>query len=146
MVDDSHDGSMDDTLAQGGSDAPTLAAPPGPPASVVPVELEGSRYRLGEQLGRGGMGEVLLAQDELIGREVAVKRIRSDKPSAEELARFLREARLQGRLEHPAVVPVHDLAFDAVGKPFFVMKRISGTAMSARPSTSASPRTCSGAM
>ena len=130
MVDDSHDGSLDDTLEQGGSDAPTLAAPSGPAASGVPVELEGSRYRLGEQLGRGGMGEVLLAHDELIGREVAVKRIRSEKPSAEELSRFLREARLQGRLEHPAVVPVHDLAFDAGGRPFFVMKRISGTAMS----------------
>jgi serine/threonine-protein kinase len=117
--------------------APTTSAPtivPGAATSLalprVPSELDGSRYRLGEQLGRGGMGEVLVAHDELIGREVAVKRIRSEHPTAEALARFLREARLQGRLEHPAVVPVHDLAFDAAGRPFFVMKRISGTAMS----------------
>jgi serine/threonine protein kinase len=87
------------------------------------------RYRFGEVLGEGGMGEVLLAHDEHIGREVAVKRIRSTDPSAEELSRFLREARVQGRLEHPAVVPVHDLAVDRDGRPFFVMKRLTGTTM-----------------
>jgi serine/threonine-protein kinase len=158
MVDDRDDGSSDDTalqsdeqellqrqrakrprtdpaiantLAAGTNSGPTLAVSPHPEgAARVPSELEASRYRLGEQIGRGGMGEVLLAHDELIGREVAVKRIRSEHPSSEALARFLREARLQGRLEHPAVVPVHDLAFDPAGKPFFVMKRISGTAMS----------------
>jgi len=92
---------------------------------------DGSRYRLGELLGRGGMGEVVVAFDDQIGREVAIKRIRSDDPSAEELARFVREARVQGRLEHPAVVPVHDLAVDRDGKPFFVMKRVQGTVMSA---------------
>src|SRR5262249_28316165 len=45
------------------------------------------------------------------------------------LARFLREARVQGGLEHPAVVPVHDLAVDGDGRPFFVMKRLSGTTL-----------------
>src|SRR5678815_2301398 len=87
------------------------------------------RYRFGEVLGEGGMGEVLLAHDEHIGRDVAVKRIRSTEPSAEELSRFLREARVQGRLEHPAVVPVHDLTADRDGRPFFVMKRLTGTTM-----------------
>jgi serine/threonine-protein kinase len=87
------------------------------------------RYRFGEVLGEGGMGEVLLAHDEHIGRDVAVKRIRSTEPSPEELSRFLREARVQGRLEHPAVVPVHDLAADRDGRPFFVMKRLTGTTM-----------------
>ena len=88
------------------------------------------RYRLGALLGQGGMGEVVLAFDEQIGREVAVKRIRSEAPSADELSRFMREARVQGRLEHPAVVPVHDLAIDRGGKPYFVMKRLQGTTMS----------------
>ncbi|HMG52084.1 MAG TPA: serine/threonine-protein kinase, partial [Kofleriaceae bacterium] len=90
---------------------------------------ERERYRFGEVLGEGGMGEVLLAHDDHIGREVAVKRIRASEPTAEELSRFLREARVQGRLEHPAVVPVHDLAVDRDGRPFFVMKRLSGTTL-----------------
>jgi serine/threonine protein kinase len=102
------------------------------PANRMPVslELDDTRFRLGEMIGRGGMGEVVLAYDEHIGREVAVKRIRSQKPTDEEIARFVREARVQGRLEHPAVVPVHELASDRDGKPYFVMKRLSGTVMS----------------
>ena len=91
--------------------------------------LDDGRYTLGALLGQGGMGEVVLAFDEQIGREVAVKRIRAEAPSGEELSRFVREARVQGRLQHPAVVPVHDLAFDKNGKPYFVMKRLSGTTM-----------------
>jgi eukaryotic-like serine/threonine-protein kinase len=95
----------------------------------MPPSGEHARYRLGEVLGEGGMGEVLLAHDEHIGRDVAIKRIRANEPSAEELSRFVREARVQGRLEHPAVVPVHDLAVDRDGRPFFVMKRLTGTTM-----------------
>jgi serine/threonine-protein kinase len=131
MVDDRDDVGRDDTVEQN-ADATVrgVAMHAELAGRRPPATRESPRYRLGEQLGRGGMGEVLLAHDELIGREVAVKRIRSEEPTAEELARFLREARLQGRLEHPAVVPVHDLAFDGNGKPYFVMKRISGTAMS----------------
>ncbi len=144
MVDDREDSSADATRPKpvsvlAATEAPfDLAATASPAtvpegarrASTVPVELEVSRYRLGELLGKGGMGEVVLAHDDQIGRDVAVKRIRSSEPSAEELARFVREARIQGRLEHPAVVPVHDLAFDRNGRPFFVMKRLTGTVMS----------------
>jgi len=119
---------------------PTLAASDGPTArggprarrrgdSKLPLTADRGRYRFGEVLGEGGMGEVLLAHDEHIGREVAVKRIRAAEPSAEELSRFVREARVQGRLEHPAVVPVHDLGVDHAGRPFFVMKRLTGTTM-----------------
>jgi len=95
----------------------------------LPPTGDGARYRFGEILGEGGMGEVLLAHDEHIGRDVAVKRIRATQPSPEELSRFVREARVQGCLEHPAVVPVHDLAVDRDGRPFFVMTRLTGTTM-----------------
>jgi serine/threonine-protein kinase len=91
---------------------------------------DASRYTVGTLLGQGGMGEVLLATDEHIGREVAIKRIRAADPTNEELSRFVREARVQGRLEHPAVVPVHDLGIDREGRPYFVMKRLAGTDMS----------------
>jgi serine/threonine-protein kinase len=109
-----------------GATLPFVAAAPAAEAAPA-ADLDGSRYRLLEVLGKGGMGEVVLAFDQQIGREVAVKRIRSERPSAEEVARFVREARVQGRLEHPAVVPVHDLAVDRTGTPFFVMKRLAGT-------------------
>ncbi|HEY5933997.1 MAG TPA: serine/threonine-protein kinase [Kofleriaceae bacterium] len=88
-----------------------------------------ARYKMGARIGQGGMGEVLLAYDEHIGREVAVKRMRAAAPSPEELARFVREARVQGKLQHPTIVPVHDIAVDRDGRPFFVMKRLTGTEM-----------------
>jgi serine/threonine-protein kinase len=94
-----------------------------------PIGTMLGRYRIGETLGRGGMGEVVTARDEQIGRSVAIKRLRVADPGPEVLARFLREARIQGRLEHPAVVPVHELWYDEGGQPFFVMKQLSGVTL-----------------
>ena len=95
------------------------------PSSVSPTAPS---YVLGALIGRGGMGEVVSARDPRIGREVALKRMR-DKPGPEATSRFLREAKIQGRLDHPAIVPVHDLGYDADGMPYFTMKRVSGTTM-----------------
>ncbi len=89
-------------------------------------------YDIGEVIGRGGMGEVLLARDARIGRQVAVKRMRSDAPSREAVIRFLREARIQACLDHPAIVPVHELGRDADGRPYFTMKRLAGTTLQSR--------------
>ena len=99
-------------------------------AGISAPVSSGVRYVLGEMLGRGGMGEVLEAYDEQIGRDVAVKRLRTDAPSEKQIARFMREARIQGRLEHPAIVPVHELAIGADGKPYFAMKKLTGTTLS----------------
>ena len=89
------------------------------------------RYALGEVIGRGGMGEVRVARDLRVGRTVAVKVLRNEGLTSSELrARFLREARVQGRLEHPAIVPVYDLDVDDEGHPFFVMKRLTGLTLS----------------
>ena len=90
-----------------------------------PTAVSGT-YAMGEVIGRGGMGEVLLAHDRRIGRDVAIKRMHSGSPSEEELRRFLREARIQARLEHPAIVPVYELGRDAAGRPYFAMKRVAG--------------------
>ncbi|HEY0251584.1 MAG TPA: serine/threonine-protein kinase, partial [Kofleriaceae bacterium] len=83
-------------------------------------------YQVGELIGRGGMGEVVVAQDLRIQREVAVKRIRAKAPSHDAVERFLREARIQARLDHPAIVPVYELGTDEDGLPYFTMKRLTG--------------------
>ena len=86
-------------------------------------------YEIGELLGRGGMGEVLLAHDGAIGREVAIKRMRQADASFEAETRFLREAKIQARLQHPAIVPVHELGRDEEGRPYFTMKRLAGVTL-----------------
>jgi eukaryotic-like serine/threonine-protein kinase len=88
-----------------------------------------SDYRLGEVIGSGGMGEVMQARDNRIGRDVAIKRMRDDNPSQDKVERFLREAKIQARLDHPAIVPVHELGFDTKGRPYFSMKRLTGVTM-----------------
>jgi len=98
-----------------------------PPRAAPPV-LAG-RYRLGRRIGKGGMGEVIAARDEQVGRDVAIKRMRAASPGDRAIRRFLREASIQGRLEHPAIVPVHELGRDDDGLPFFVMKKLSGTTL-----------------
>jgi eukaryotic-like serine/threonine-protein kinase len=94
---------------------------------VVLQDLPG--YQLGEVIGRGGMGEVVTALDVQFGREVALKRMRAAKPTGEMVKRFIREAKVQARLDHPAIVPVHELGTDAAGNPFFTMKRLVGTTL-----------------
>jgi tRNA A-37 threonylcarbamoyl transferase component Bud32 len=95
-----------------------------------PPEGFGSRYAELGLLGRGGMGEVRLARDQYVGRKVALKVIRrgrAHRPRSR--TRFMREARIQGQLEHPAVVPVYDLAQTPDGRPYFTMKRVSGVTL-----------------
>jgi serine/threonine-protein kinase len=99
-----------------------LAAPP--PASGLDFD---DRYEGGKLLGAGGMGEVRQFDDSVIGRRVAVKFLRADlSDSGEARARFIREARVQGQLQHPAVVPVYDLATTEAGSTYFTMKRLGG--------------------
>jgi serine/threonine-protein kinase len=100
----------------------TLAddAPSGESSLVV------AGYELQATIGRGGMGEVVAAQDPRIGREVAIKTLRGGAANPELVERFLREAKIQGRLDHPAIVPVHEIGLDAHGQPYFTMKRLRG--------------------
>ena len=85
------------------------------------------RYGEATERGRGGMGVVQLHRDERIGREVAMKRLRGPVRDMPELfARFVREARVQGQLEHPAIPPVYDLGVAPDGSPYFTMKRLRG--------------------
>ncbi|MFF8289303.1 protein kinase [Streptomyces sp. NPDC016309] len=96
-------------------------------------ELIAGRYRVVRQLGRGGMGVVWRAVDEVLGREVAVKELRTfTDSSGHELAdlrlRMQREARAAARVRHPGVISVHDVA-DHMGRPVIVMEFVDGPSL-----------------
>jgi serine/threonine protein kinase len=85
------------------------------------------RYRFGEEVGKGGHGRVTVAYDSWIGRRVALKRLRKgSKASPREVARFLEEVQITGQLEHPNIVPVHDLGLFDNDEVFFTMKLVEG--------------------
>src|SRR5258708_11830818 len=110
----SSDGSLDETAVDVGSSDTIAATTPG----VSPGEVATpSRYELGEEIGRGGMGEVIAANDPRIGRSIAIKRMRGA-AGDDAVARFLREAKIQARLDHPAIVPVYELGTDRDRHPY----------------------------
>ncbi|MDH2427422.1 protein kinase [Sphaerisporangium sp. TRM90804] len=89
------------------------------------------RYRLLEPLGRGGMGNVWLAADELLGRRVALKElvlVANGEPMAVRRERALREARAAAGIKHPSVVDIHDV-FEDRGCPWIVMAYIEGRSL-----------------
>jgi len=90
--------------------------------------IEGTyRFRMGEELGRGGMGQVYLADQACLSRKVAIKTmIRESERNPKKLAAFLREALTTGKLAHPNIVPVHLFGRDHQNRLFMVMKRIDG--------------------
>jgi eukaryotic-like serine/threonine-protein kinase len=95
-------------------------------SSTNQIETVGGRYRLGERLGYGGMGEVFAAHDLRLDREVALKLLREDLAEQDGMReRVVAEARLAARLTHPHVVGVLDTG-EQGGRPFVVMERLSG--------------------
>jgi serine/threonine-protein kinase len=109
-------------LAAGSSNQPRSVSASG--ESVPAGEL---RYRQLSKHAQGGLGEVWKAHDEVLHREVALKRIREKYHRDVESRRsFLQEAEITARLEHPGVVPVYGLAHDADGQPCYAMRFIQG--------------------
>ncbi len=88
----------------------------------------GERYSFLRVIGEGGQGVVVCAQDNLLGREVAIKALKDLFDPARE-AYLEREAKLCGMLEHPNILPTYDLRQDETGSPFFVMKKIAGVSL-----------------
>ena len=86
-----------------------------------------ARYRVVDQLGAGGMGEVWRVQDRELGRTVALKVLRGDNlDSSRSLARFVAEAQVSAQLQHPGIVPVHDMGRLPDGRIYFTMKQVRG--------------------
>jgi serine/threonine-protein kinase len=100
------------------------------PPSVGTPTSSGLRFRILRPHARGGLGEVFVALDEELGREVALKEIQdrhADHP--ESRARFLLEAEVTGGLEHPGIVPVYGLGTYADGRPYYAMRFIRGDSL-----------------
>jgi serine/threonine protein kinase len=88
-------------------------------------EFVSERYSVTEEIGRGGMGTVYLALDTELGREVAIK-VPHVAMSTTLERRLQTEARVLARLEHPGIVPIHDVGRLADGRLFYVMKHVRG--------------------
>jgi serine/threonine protein kinase len=122
------------SLAPGQETAPPGSSTAWPrtvaPAAVPPPPSPGLRYRRLRPHAKGGLGEVYVALDEELRREVALKEIQAryaDDPDAR--TRFVREAEVTGNLEHPGVVPVYGLGQYADGRPLYAMRFIRGESM-----------------
>ncbi len=109
--------------------APTLRQVPTVPESGLAGMCLG-RFQLLGELGRGGMGRVLEARDPELRRRVAVKVVIDPRGiSAAQLARFVAEAQVTSQLEHPNIVPVHDIGVTPDGEVYFVMKKVAGRSL-----------------
>jgi eukaryotic-like serine/threonine-protein kinase len=89
-------------------------------------DLSGTRYRALKFLGHGGMGTVWLAEDSVLHRSVALKILSEESSSTDLAARLMQEAVILARLEHPGIVPVHDVGTLPDGRTFYCMKYVEG--------------------
>jgi tRNA A-37 threonylcarbamoyl transferase component Bud32 len=116
------------SLADGDVQASLAHVPSEQPSTVAYVPgADGVRYQVLRPHARGGLGEVYVAMDQELHREVALKEIdakHADDPHSR--GRFVREAEITGGFEHPGVVPVYGLGRHADGRPFYAMRFIRG--------------------
>ncbi len=116
-------------------DAGTVAKPVAAsqkPADIdaVRAALQGERYQVGYTIARGAMGAIHSARDLNLGRTVALKVILDDRHASKAtVMRFLREARVLGMLDHPNIVPIHELAANEQGQIYYTMKFVKGVTL-----------------
>ena len=122
----------DDSFLPGVIDVPGGEEGPLTPRRVawslgIPTS-EGMRFRILRPHAQGGIGKVSVAFDAELQREVALKQIKPERADdADSRTRFLLEAEVTGRLEHPGIVPVYGLGSDDGGRPFYAMRFVRGT-------------------
>jgi serine/threonine protein kinase/Leucine-rich repeat (LRR) protein len=95
---------------------------------VLRLAAGSEKYSESEEIARGGMGVILKVTDRAVRREVAMKVMRHD-TNAVQRARFVEEAQVTGQLEHPNIVPIHELGVDPRGRIFFTMKLVKGKSL-----------------
>lgn len=94
-------------------------------------DLSGTKYTVVERLARGGMGTVFKAHDSELDRHVALKVLTVPDESGEMVTRMLNEARIVARLEHPSIVPIHDVGRLNDGRVYYAMKLVQGRTLTA---------------
>lgn len=95
---------------------------------IPPAIRHRLKYQVGGEVGRGGMGAVYLATEQTIRRSVAMK-VMLAQTSEEAVARFIKEAQITGQLEHPNIIPVHELGVDEQDRLFYTMKQVRGVTL-----------------
>lgn len=90
-------------------------------------DFTATKYRLLNELASGGMGTVYLAEDTELNRRVAIKVLNTPDPTSDLHQRMVREAQIIAGLEHPGIVPVHDVGTVADGRVFYAMKYVRGS-------------------
>ncbi|MGE0435163.1 MAG: protein kinase [Planctomycetota bacterium] len=98
----------------------------------APADGDAGRYESRGEIARGGMGVVMRVFDRDVRRDIAMKVMLNEKPSPEAVARFLEEVQITGQLEHPGIVPVHEVGLDGQGRIYYTMKLVRGRALDAR--------------
>ena len=89
-------------------------------------DFGGTKYRLLEEISRGGMGTVYRGEDTELNRQIAIKVLNTPETNTDVAKRMVREAQIIARLEHPGIVPVHDVGILEDGRVFYAMKLIRG--------------------
>ncbi|HVK13788.1 MAG TPA: serine/threonine-protein kinase, partial [Gemmataceae bacterium] len=108
-----------------------FATPPLPTADAAgDWRPAAERYAVARLHAEGGLGQVYVARDAALNREVALKRVRPDRAGTPGGRRLLREAQVSAQLEHPNIVPVYDVGAEA-GAPFYVMRLVRGQTLQA---------------
>src|SRR5262249_54446349 len=125
-------GSSDETTDLSGTrDAPTPGVGSGPSIPGDPPRI--GRYRIIRRLGQSGFGRVYLAHDDDLDRPVAIKVPNPERIAhPEDVEAYLNEARILARLDHPHIVPVHDVGRTDDGLCFVVSKLIEGSDLAVR--------------
>jgi serine/threonine-protein kinase len=100
------------------------------PSSLGVSTSAGTRFRILRPHAKGGLGQISVALDQELDRTIALKEIQdrhADDPDRR--ARFIQEAEITGKLEHPGIIPVYGLGRDASGRPFYAMRFIQGDSL-----------------
>lgn len=91
------------------------------------LDLSGSRFQFLGEIARGGMGSILRVHDPELGRDLALKiLLNRHRQNPELVGRFIEEAQISGQLQHPGIVPIHELGTLDEGRPYFTMRLVKG--------------------